>query len=157
VEDGLCAEDHEAAEDPENGDADEDFAETPAGAVGFGQDEGFVHGVTPCRVGASAPPLAFRPTRFCDEFAVIHRQKRQLRSERKLGRKAEALPQASPRRNVCGSGLTPSGIFEKLGIWYAPLRDRVPDRRKRLSHLCFIAGGGFKRNSRSGRRPGVES
>jgi hypothetical protein len=30
------------------------------------------------------------------EFAVIHRQKRQLRSERKLGRKAEALPHGKP-------------------------------------------------------------
>jgi hypothetical protein len=50
----------------------------------------------PCRAGASAPPSAFRPTRFWEEFAVIHRQKCQLRSERKLGRKAEALPPRKP-------------------------------------------------------------
>ena len=33
---------------------------------------------------------------FCDEFALIQRQKCQLRSERKLGRKAEALPHEKP-------------------------------------------------------------
>jgi hypothetical protein len=55
----------------------------------------------PCGAGAFAPPPALEsPLRgesipageFCDEFAVIQRQKCQLRSERKLGRKAEALP-----------------------------------------------------------------
>jgi len=35
---------------------------------------------------------AFRPTWFCEESVLIHRKKCQLRSERKLGRNAEALP-----------------------------------------------------------------
>jgi len=50
------------------------------------------------RVGGLRERLsAFRPTRFCDEFAVSHRMDCQLRSERKLGRKAEALP----HENLC--------------------------------------------------------
>src|ERR1700733_4697639 len=45
------------------------------------------------QIGLAGPevPVRRRPSGL-REFAVIHRQKCQLRSEQKLGRKAEALP-----------------------------------------------------------------
>jgi hypothetical protein len=59
------------------------------------------------RVGPGFCPAAGLPAgAFCDEFAVIQRQKCQLRSERKLGRKAEALPHRPFRHKVSGIGLT---------------------------------------------------
>jgi hypothetical protein len=42
------------------------------------------------------PAVGLPADAFCDEFLVIHRHKCQLRSERKLGRKAEALPHEAP-------------------------------------------------------------
>jgi hypothetical protein len=57
-------------------------------------------------VGPGFCPAAGLPAgAVCDEFAVIQRQKSQLRSERKLGRKAEAFAPQKTRCKVSGAGL----------------------------------------------------
>ena len=51
-------------------------------------------------VGASACAVGLLADAVCEEFAVIHGLKCQLRSERKLGRKAEALPHVRFEKKV---------------------------------------------------------
>jgi hypothetical protein len=64
------------------------------------------------------PAAGFPAGAFCDEFAVIQRQKFQLRSKRELGRKAEALPHRPFRHKVRGIGLA-TRLTEARGKKYA--------------------------------------
>ena len=66
---------------------------------------------------------------FCDEFAVIQRQKCQLRSERKLGRKAEALPHRPFRHKVSGVGLPTRMSSGDRGSLFSPTGQSSPGRQ----------------------------
>src|ERR1700722_9488644 len=50
------------------------------------------------------PAVGLPADAVCEEFAVIHRQKSQLRSGQRPGRKAEALPHESQPQKVSGIG-----------------------------------------------------